>query len=191
MAFIKSDLKPIFPSAVERKGSLSLRCDHMKYSNNTLNSNWHEVREAHPKDYDITQVTMQNLHRATYDRILDVTHGQILTETSSQNANDQLKQKMYYLPKDIHRQMINRENFTREIEIERCPLDSAGMITIRIFEKKYCSYSFGNQIRWSSLKYIRLQYICIGFSKLDLVPKKNICRILLKFCMLLGISKTP
>ena len=155
MAFIKSDFKPMFPSAVERKGSLSLRCDHMKYSNNTLNSNWHEVREAHPKDYDITQVTRQNLHRATYDRILDVTNGQILTETSSQNANDQLKQKQSYIARDIHKQMINKENFTREIENDRFCLETTGdnymIITNynRLFLRKVRLHNLYNRLLYS------------------------------------------
>ena len=100
----------------------------MKYSNSTLNSNWHEVREAHPKDYDITQINVQNLHRATYDRILDVTNGQLLTDTSSQIANEQLKQKKSYSAREIHKRMVNKDNFTREIENDRFSLQLTGML---------------------------------------------------------------
>jgi hypothetical protein len=60
----------VLPQFVERKGSLTLRSDHMTYGRATLNSNWHQAREAEPKDYDIgADVNARNLHKATYDRL--------------------------------------------------------------------------------------------------------------------------
>ncbi|XP_033105225.1 protein C9orf135-like [Anneissia japonica] len=65
------------PDYYERKGSLFLRSDHMNYGRPTLNSNWHQAREAEPKDYNISDQTQKrNLHTATYRRIGDITDGE-------------------------------------------------------------------------------------------------------------------
>jgi hypothetical protein len=73
-------LNPMDPSVlsdfVERKGSLSLRSNHVSYGRATLNSNWNHSREAEPKDYDIiAKDTNWDLLRATYNRIGNVTSG--------------------------------------------------------------------------------------------------------------------
>lgn len=78
----------VLPTIPERKGTLNLRCDHMKYGRATLNSNWwahieqsldiytaisyyrHAAREAEPKDYDVSTTTgKKDLLKATYARI--------------------------------------------------------------------------------------------------------------------------
>ncbi|XP_066274683.1 cilia- and flagella-associated protein 95-like [Branchiostoma lanceolatum] len=84
----------MLPDFVERKGSLYLRSDHMDYSPVTLNSNWHQAREAHPKDYDVVnKPPMKNkMHHSTYRRILDVTDGSFpLTSTQYQMGQVKLK----------------------------------------------------------------------------------------------------
>lgn len=43
------------PNFVERKGSIYLQSNMMKYSPATLNSDWHAEREAEPKDFDFAK----------------------------------------------------------------------------------------------------------------------------------------
>ncbi|XP_072045951.1 cilia- and flagella-associated protein 95-like [Amphiura filiformis] len=88
------------PDFVERKGSLYLRSDHMNYSRPTLNSNWHQAREAEPKEYDINgeRIDQRNLHRATYNRIGNVTDGSFPLTTTKASL-DQV-----YLKKDFEEQ---------------------------------------------------------------------------------------
>ncbi|XP_029328564.1 protein C9orf135 homolog isoform X1 [Mus caroli] len=52
-----------------RKGSLTLRSHHKKYSEPVLVYSWHRNREAFPKDYDIeSPETVKNLCISTYKR---------------------------------------------------------------------------------------------------------------------------
>ncbi|CAO2585003.1 Cilia- and flagella-associated protein 95 [Lemmus lemmus] len=54
---------------LERKGSLTLRSYHKKYSKPVLVYSWHRDREAFPKDYDIEcPETVKNLCNSTYWR---------------------------------------------------------------------------------------------------------------------------
>ncbi|XP_031240655.1 protein C9orf135 homolog [Mastomys coucha] len=54
---------------LERKGSLTLRSHHKKYSQPVLVHSWHRDREAFPKDYDIeSPETVKNLCISTYKR---------------------------------------------------------------------------------------------------------------------------
>lgn len=54
---------------LERKGSLTLRSHHKKYSEPVLVYSWHRNREAFPKDYDIeSPETVKNLCMSTYKR---------------------------------------------------------------------------------------------------------------------------
>lgn len=92
------DLDPsILPSIPERKGSLYLRSNHMRYTSGTLNSNWyvcsdacllfcmlfctskrHVDREAEPKDYDIHGIAgnkKKDLQRSTYQQIGNMHEG--------------------------------------------------------------------------------------------------------------------
>ncbi|XP_066221773.1 cilia- and flagella-associated protein 95 [Saccopteryx leptura] len=54
---------------LERKGSLTLRSRHKKYSNPVLVYSWHSNREAYPKDYDIEgPEEVKKLCNSTYRR---------------------------------------------------------------------------------------------------------------------------
>ncbi|XP_050013072.1 cilia- and flagella-associated protein 95 isoform X2 [Alexandromys fortis] len=54
---------------LERKGSLTLRSHHKKYSKPVLVYSWHRDREAFPKDYDIEgPETVKKLCNSTYWR---------------------------------------------------------------------------------------------------------------------------
>ncbi|XP_038625857.1 protein C9orf135 homolog isoform X2 [Tachyglossus aculeatus] len=54
----------------ERKGSLSLRSQHMPYGKTVLVSDWHETIQAEPKDYDINAAPLgtKNLCNSSYWR---------------------------------------------------------------------------------------------------------------------------
>ncbi|XP_059115607.1 cilia- and flagella-associated protein 95 isoform X2 [Peromyscus eremicus] len=55
---------------LERKGSLTLRSQHKKYSKPVLVYSWHRDREAFPKDYDIEgPETVKKLCNSTYWRL--------------------------------------------------------------------------------------------------------------------------
>ncbi|XP_004678051.1 PREDICTED: uncharacterized protein C9orf135 homolog [Condylura cristata] len=55
---------------LERKGSLTLRSHHKKYSKPVLVSSWHHDREAYPKDYDIEgPEKVKRLCSSTYWRL--------------------------------------------------------------------------------------------------------------------------
>ncbi|XP_036032167.1 protein C9orf135 homolog [Onychomys torridus] len=55
---------------LERKGSLTLRSQHKKYSKPVLVYSWHRDREAFPKDYDIEGPEMvKKLCNSTYWRL--------------------------------------------------------------------------------------------------------------------------
>ncbi|XP_031571011.1 protein C9orf135-like [Actinia tenebrosa] len=93
------------PDFVERKGSLFLRSDHMDYSRPTLVSNWHQAREAEPKDYELKnyEPEKRNLHNSTYNRILDITDGSLPSTTS----HDQMEQSVL-LKKDFESRETRR-----------------------------------------------------------------------------------
>ncbi|XP_043421786.1 protein C9orf135 homolog isoform X4 [Prionailurus bengalensis] len=55
---------------LERKGSLTLRSHHKKYSKPVLVYSWHHDREAYPKDYDIEgPEEIKKLCNSTYWRL--------------------------------------------------------------------------------------------------------------------------
>ncbi|XP_062506808.1 cilia- and flagella-associated protein 95-like [Corticium candelabrum] len=98
----------VLPQFVERKGSLLLRSDHMKYGRGTLNSNWHQEREAEPKDYDVTaSYNDRNLLKATYQRLAtdDVVH-----ETTTKVATEQIRLKKDFEVREIRKLMIGPHN---------------------------------------------------------------------------------
>ncbi|XP_008140418.1 cilia- and flagella-associated protein 95 isoform X1 [Eptesicus fuscus] len=72
---------------LERKGSLTLRSHHKKYSNPVLVYSWHRNREAYPKDYDIEgPEKIKKLCNSTYRR-LGTDESQIwISETHEQMA---------------------------------------------------------------------------------------------------------
>ena len=93
---------------VERKGSLFLRSEHMNYSRATLNSNWHQARESEPKDYNISKDPQRDLCKATYDRIGNVTQGE-LPHTTYRDFSEQIFQKEDFSEKESKKSMINEE----------------------------------------------------------------------------------
>lgn len=101
------------PNELERKGSLYLRSDHMNYySRPTLNSNWHQAREAEPKDYDITTAEKKDLCKATYVRIGDATDGKDFPETTYQEHSQQIHRcKDLLETKDPSKRMVTLETF--------------------------------------------------------------------------------
>lgn len=96
---------PSVPDHVERKGSLFLRSDRMNYSRATLNSNWHQAREAEPKEYDMNRDPERNLCKSTYSRIANVTDGE-LPETTYQNFCNQNNLKDEFTEKEFSKSMI-------------------------------------------------------------------------------------
>jgi len=100
----------------EPKGSLSLRCDHMDYGRATLISNWHQAREAEPKDHNIHNKTKydaknnRSLHQSTYNRILDVTDGRFPISTSRDHM-DQIKLRKDFEEKISRQPMIDQPSF--------------------------------------------------------------------------------
>jgi len=101
----------------EQKGSLLLRSDHMDYARATLISNWHQSREAEPKDHDVQTSressnlkNCRHLHQSTYDRILDVTDG-TLPASSSHDHMNQIKLKADFEERISSHPMIDTSTF--------------------------------------------------------------------------------
>ncbi|GFO21137.1 hypothetical protein PoB_004764200 [Plakobranchus ocellatus] len=92
----------------DRKGSLTLRSDHMNYSRAILNSHWHQARQAEPKDYDLNKAPMRTMAVSTYDRIGDVTDGSFPYTTYQEQAN-QIFLKPMYEDRDNHKPMIQMD----------------------------------------------------------------------------------
>merc|ERR1712168_1564938 len=61
--------------------TITLRSNHMNYSRAILNTNWHQAREAEPKDYDLNLDAQRDLTKSTYSRIGDVTDGSLPLST--------------------------------------------------------------------------------------------------------------
>jgi len=104
----------VLPQCVERKGSLTLRSEYMRYSRGVLNDSWHADRESEPKDYDITNTSRkQNLQLATYKKIGEDGVPVDLKQTTSNAATKEaVELKDDYRIRDIHKIPVNMENFT-------------------------------------------------------------------------------
>eukprot|EP00794_Sanderia_malayensis_P000397 gene397-1031_t len=104
---------------MEKKGSLFLRSNHMDYSTQTRVTNWHQVREAEPKDYDIhgENVKKMNLHRSTYGRIGNVTNGELPKSTCHEHM-DQIKLKKDFQEKTTRHPVVNLSTFGK-ISLDR------------------------------------------------------------------------
>ncbi|XP_013398605.1 protein C9orf135 [Lingula anatina] len=98
------------PDYIERKGSLFLRSNHMNYARATLNSNWHQAREAEPKDFDISKTERRDLSKATYKRIGNVTDGS-LPNTTYQDHAAQVSLKKDFQEQATSKPMVNLETF--------------------------------------------------------------------------------
>ncbi|KAL3867642.1 hypothetical protein ACJMK2_040516 [Sinanodonta woodiana] len=97
-----------YPDFYERKGSLTLRSDHMNYGRATLNSNWNQAREAEPKEYNISKGPIRDLCKSTYKRIGNVTDGSIPSTTYQDHASQT------NLKKDFQEQVSRKPMVTLE-----------------------------------------------------------------------------
>ncbi|XP_005107807.1 protein C9orf135 [Aplysia californica] len=115
----------------DRKGSLTLRSDHMNYSRAILNSHWHQARQAEPKDYDINKDPIRTMTYSTYNRIGNVTDGSLPDTTYQEQAN-QVFLKPMYEDRDSHRGMVQMETLaTANAGIDRNtgdPKDAYGSV---------------------------------------------------------------
>ena len=107
----------VLPQHAERKGSLTLRSEYMRYSRGVLNNSWHADRESEPKDYDICDLRKkQNLRLATYGTIgedgvpVDRQH-----TTSNAATKEALELKDDYQIRDAHKISVTMENFTTTV----------------------------------------------------------------------------
>lgn len=92
----------------DRKGSLTLRSDHMNYSRAILNSHWHQARQAEPKEYDINKAPIRTMTLSTYNRIGNVTDGSF-PETTYQEQANQVFLKPMYEDRDNHKPLVQME----------------------------------------------------------------------------------
>uniref|UniRef100_G1PA27 Cilia and flagella associated protein 95 n=2 Tax=Myotis lucifugus TaxID=59463 RepID=G1PA27_MYOLU len=104
------------PDVLERKGSLTLRSRHKKYSNPVLVYSWHRNREAYPKDYDIEgPEKIKKLCDSTYRR-LGTDEPQIwISETHEQTARVFLNTELAQIKS---RALLNEETWCSGI-VER------------------------------------------------------------------------
>ncbi|XP_071964729.1 cilia- and flagella-associated protein 95-like [Antedon mediterranea] len=120
------------PDYYERKGSLFLRSDHMNYGRPTLNSNWHQAREAEPKDYNISDPSQKrNLHTATYERIGNSANG--FPRTTTQESMEQVHLKRDFEEREIRKPMVSVDTYN-EADIDRdtgCPKTGFGSVLPR------------------------------------------------------------
>ena len=77
----------------------------MNYGRATLNSNWHQAREAEPKDYDINRSDTRNLCNASYKRIGDFTDGS-LPKTNYQDHTEQIFLKDDFAEQEPRKAMV-------------------------------------------------------------------------------------
>ncbi|XP_070286252.1 cilia- and flagella-associated protein 95 isoform X1 [Myotis yumanensis] len=104
------------PDVLERKGSMTLRSRHKKYSNPVLVYSWHRNREAYPKDYDIEgPEKIKKLCDSTYRR-LGTDEPQIwISETHEQTARVFLNTELAQIKS---RALLNEETWCSGI-VER------------------------------------------------------------------------
>ncbi|KAJ8306102.1 hypothetical protein KUTeg_016647 [Tegillarca granosa] len=107
------------PDYYERKGSLFLRSNHMNYGRATLNSNWHQAREAEPKDYDFSRDSERDLCKATYQRIGNVTNGS-LPQTTYQDHAAQTNLKEDFQEQVTRKPMVTLETMEHSHIDRKC-----------------------------------------------------------------------
>ncbi|XP_047557136.1 cilia- and flagella-associated protein 95 isoform X1 [Lutra lutra] len=101
---------------LERKGSLTLRSHHKKYSKPVLVYSWHHDREAYPKDYDIEgPEDIKKLCNSTYWRLGTDEPPIWLSETHEKMAQVYLNRE---LDKIKRKPLLNDETMSSGI-IER------------------------------------------------------------------------
>jgi len=107
----------VLPQFVERKGSLTLRSEYMRYSRGVLNDSWHEDRETEPKDYDINDLSKkQDLQLATYKKIgednVDIDPHETTSKVGTEEA---IHLKDDYRTRQVRKPQVNMENFTATV----------------------------------------------------------------------------
>ncbi|XP_065764271.1 cilia- and flagella-associated protein 95 [Muntiacus reevesi] len=116
---------------MERKGSLTLRSHHKKYSKPVLVYSWHRDRETYPKDYDIEgPEEVKKLCNSTYCRLGTSEPLIWISETREKMAQVCLNTK---LPKIKSKALLNEETMNSGI-IERdtgLPATSFGALFTR------------------------------------------------------------
>uniref|UniRef100_A0AC11C5W8 Cilia and flagella associated protein 95 n=2 Tax=Caprinae TaxID=9963 RepID=A0AC11C5W8_SHEEP len=101
---------------MERKGSLTLRSHHKKYSKPVLVHSWHRDRETYPKDYDIEgPEEVKKLCNSTYRRLGTSEPLTWISETREKMAQVCLNTK---LAKITSKALLNEETMNSGI-IER------------------------------------------------------------------------
>jgi len=97
------------PNYAERKGSLLLRSNHCSFRKGVRSTNWHQMREAEPKDYDITNPNNYNLHKSTYGGFGVTTLEAPVSEMKERMAD--LHKKEDFEKKQIHKHMLDQTSF--------------------------------------------------------------------------------
>ncbi|CAG5117626.1 unnamed protein product [Candidula unifasciata] len=96
------------PITDNRKGSLTLRATHSNYSRAVLNGEWHQARQAEPKDYDLNKDPVRSMTLSTYNRIGNITDGTLPKTTYQEQASQILLRPMFSF-RDIHRSLVQPE----------------------------------------------------------------------------------
>ncbi|XP_004440689.1 PREDICTED: uncharacterized protein C9orf135 homolog isoform X1 [Ceratotherium simum simum] len=116
---------------LERKGSLTLRSHHKKYSKPVLVYSWHRDREAYPKDYDIEgPEEVKKLCNSTYWRLGTDEPPIWISETHEQMAQVYLNKELAEVKSKT---LLNEETMSSGI-IERdtgLPATGFGALFIR------------------------------------------------------------
>jgi len=82
----------------------------MNYSRAVKTGNWHQAREAEPKDYDMNKAPVRNLSRSTYRLIGNVTEGKPLPSTTYEDMSTSVfREHDAYAEKPDKRPMISEE----------------------------------------------------------------------------------
>jgi len=101
------------PQYAERKGSLLLRSNHCSFRKGVRNTNWHQMREAEPKDYDITDPKNYNLHTSTYcNGVGHIARGNESPPISEMKERmSDLHKKSDFQKKEVHKFMLDQDAF--------------------------------------------------------------------------------
>jgi len=109
----------IVPNYIETKGSLFLRSNQKRYGKHVLTSNWHKVREAEPKDYDIqkhTALPERNLLFSTYKRFGST--GKMEDKSTTHAAMEQLTLAPLFQQQNTVKKIITTGTYAN-VDIDR------------------------------------------------------------------------
>lgn len=117
---LTSHLPPIGPRLVSdtRPGTILLRHNGvMPYDERILVTNWHEVAEGYPKDYDINLPENVNKRTASYRRWgMD---DQVCPVSECRDKMADVQRKNEFSERPTKQPMINNENFLRLVTFDR------------------------------------------------------------------------